>query len=98
MQKDLVQPPFKGIDWGRIHDGLGQGIPQVARPNRWKIPVEHNVEPGRRHLVTVNLRPVHGQFKNRGRVQPTETSKDLKGFNEQAPKPPLLKGEESETS
>ena len=34
----------------------------------------------------------------RGRVQPTETSKDLKSLNEQAPKPPLLEGEVSEIS
>ena len=61
-----------------------------------KIPVEHSVEPGRHHLITVIPRPVHGQFKHRGRVQPTETSKNLKGLNEQAVKPLLLEGEESE--
>ena len=64
----------------------------MAHTNRWKIPLERSVEPARHHLINVITSPVHGQFKHIGRVQPTETSKDLKGLNEQAPKPPLLKG------
>ena len=42
--------------------------------------------------------PISGQFKDGGRVQPTESSMDLKGLNEQALEAPLLEGEESEMS
>ena len=90
------RPPFKLIDWGRINDGLVQGIPQDANPNHWEIPLEHSVEPGRHQLISVVPRPVHGQFKHRGRVQPIEASKNFKSLNEQAAKTPLLEGEESE--
>ena len=39
---------------------LGQGIPQVAHPSQWEIPIEHSVEPGRNNLITVDPRPIHG--------------------------------------
>ena len=48
-----THPSVKRIDWGLIHDCLVQGIPQVAHPNRWEIPVEHSVEPGLPQLIPV---------------------------------------------
>ena len=54
-----------------------QGIPQAARPNRWKIAIG-SVEPGSHQLITVVPHPIHGQFKYRGQVQPTESSTNIK--------------------
>ena len=53
---------------------------------RWKVPVEHIVETVRHQLNGISVVPgsINRQFKCRDRVQPTKTSMNFKGFNEEA--------------